>query len=115
MPRLHVQIIGPDERLHSAETFDCACSAPQVWSYVASQARGLDSDAGMRIQVRDATGGLLLRTSVAAALLAEGYRSTTASSPADPRSPGARSDRSAPRDRPHADLVAPTRHPSTQR
>lgn len=71
MPRLHVQIIGPDERLHSAETVDCSCSAAETWSYVAAQARRLGNAVGMRIQLHDANGGLVLRTGVAAALLAE--------------------------------------------
>ncbi len=99
MPRLHVQIIGPDERLHSAETFDCSCSAEGIWSYVASQARGLGNAAGMRIQVHDATGGLMLRTGVAAALLAEENRKKP-QRPAEPRAPRLASDRYAGRDWP---------------
>ena len=76
MPRLHVQIIGPDERLHSDETVDCSRSAAERWSYVASQAKRLGNAAGMRIQLRDANGGLILRTGVAAAQLAEENRKT---------------------------------------
>lgn len=77
MPRLQVQIIGPDEQVHSLETFDCACSAAEIWSHVALRAKRLENGVGMRIQVRDATGGLVLRTGVAAALLAEGRRRTS--------------------------------------
>src|SRR3974390_1235951 len=74
MSGLNVQNIGADERVHSAETLDATCSGEEIWSYVASRARRFKNAVGMRIQVRDASGGLVLRTGVAAALLADGDR-----------------------------------------
>ena len=72
MSRFLVQIIGPDERLHSAETVDCSllsrrnmvlcCSAGEA----ARERRGNAHSASMT-----QNGGLVLRTTGVAALLAE--------------------------------------------
>ena len=65
-----LEVVGADNRLVFEEKLELS-GERDAWSYVVCCARRLKDGHGMRIRVRDETGGLLILTSVVAALLVD--------------------------------------------